>query len=317
MMFRQIQRWKRQRRLAAIAKDFALEGGFENDTFGPPAEISRLKSILSDMDPLPAPATYIESRARSRASRGAAPLNLSFSRRRFALLTGVGAIAAAAIGAVLLIPPAAIEYATPIGQTTTIALEDGSQLFLSGNSSATVRFAQKTREITLVSGEASFKVAHDAARPFSVEARHVQIVAVGTEFYVSRRNGVEVDVLEGRVLVQAPQDDVKAVPVSAGGKAVANLETGAITLSAAETTRIRSLQQGRLYFDNTPLAEAFEEFEPFSPVRARFTDASLSQLTVSGAFEISGIEDFILSVEQLTNSKVRRNGNNITISPTP
>jgi len=300
---------KRRRRITTIARLFAREGGLSANPESAAPEIKRLKVVLNDAKPFPAPSAYIATRADARSGGIGALSTLHIA------LAGGAAVTAVACGVILLTPPAATEYTTIVGQTTTVQLQDGSEIFLSGNSSATVRYSKNARTITLNSGEATFDVAHDPARPFSVDALSTQTVAVGTEFNVSRRNGVEIDVLEGRVLVSLSKDDQNPVSVSAGHRAVANLSNGAITLAPAQTARIRSLQQGRLYFDNTPLSEAFEEFEPFSPVRARFTDDSLAQRTVSGSFEITGIEDFILSVEQVLNAELRRRGQVVIVSP--
>ncbi|WDI31836.1 FecR domain-containing protein [Hyphococcus flavus] len=306
-----IQRWRRRRQLAQIAKNFAHEGGLSGRNTETLPEIENLRSVLREAEPLPMPAAYVASRT------DAAPrMNWSVPALRLALAGGAAATIAA-FSIIVFTPPAATEYATRVGETTTVALQDGSELFLSGNTSASVRFTKNARSITLNSGEATFDVAHDPARPFSVDALNTTIVAVGTEFNVSRRDNVEVDVLEGRVLVSLAQNTSDPVSVSAGGRAIANMETGDIDLASAETERIRSLQRGRLYFDNTPLSEAFEEFEPFSPLRARITDATLANLTVSGSFDIAGIEDFILSVEQALNANVRRSGHVVVVSPSP
>ena len=54
-------------------------------------------------------------------------------------------------------------------------------------------------------GEAFFKVAHDASRPFVVEAEPRRIVVTGTEFDVRRApDALEVSVAEGHVKVETP-----------------------------------------------------------------------------------------------------------------
>ncbi len=311
MIGKLIEHLKRRRRLTAVAKNFVREGGLSAKPGSAAPEIDYLKTVLSEVEPLHAPAAYIATRT------DAVPGGVWDLPTWRVALVGGATVTAAACGVILLMPPAATEYATIIGQTTTVELQDGSEIFLSGNSSVTVRFSRHARAITLNSGEVTFDVAHNPSRPFSVDALSAQIAAVGTEFNVSRRDGVEVDVLEGRVLVSLSERDQEPVSVSAGNRAVAILTNGAIILAPAETARIRSLQQGRLYFDSTPLAEAFEEFEAFSPLRARFTDETLAQHVVSGSFDITGVEDFILSVEQVLDVKVRRNGRVLIVSASP
>ncbi len=97
--------------------------------------------------------------------------------------------------------PGRIETAR--GEVRRVALADGSTLFMNGDTLLQVRFSDGQRRIVLRRGEASFKVAHDAARPFVVEAGNVSARAVGTDFTVGRAadGDIAVTVAEGRVKV--------------------------------------------------------------------------------------------------------------------
>ncbi|NWO96408.1 hypothetical protein GY976_25075, partial [Escherichia coli] len=74
----------------------------------------------------------------------------------------------------------------------------------------------RERRLRLVAGEALFKVAHDKSRPFVVETRHGEVVAVGTMFDVSVGKGeAKVTVVEGvvRVALSEPGRRGSAEPI--------------------------------------------------------------------------------------------------------
>lgn len=74
---------------------------------------------------------------------------------------------------------------TTDGMKTMLRLADGTQLWL--NAGSTLRYPEdfdnKTREVYL-SGEAYFKVMHDAERPFIVHTSEMEVKVLGTEINV-------------------------------------------------------------------------------------------------------------------------------------
>lgn len=94
------------------------------------------------------------------------------------------------------------KYATGIAEQRTIQLEDGSVVELGPMSRVDVKLSAREREVLLRSGEASFRVDGDAARPFRVDAGRSTVEVLGTRFTVNRRaESVTVSVVEGRVAV--------------------------------------------------------------------------------------------------------------------
>jgi len=86
-------------------------------------------------------------------------------------------------------------------------LPDGSEACLNTNSEIHYTFNRSTRNIELVSGEASFVVRNDR-RPFDVVSRSVLIHDLSTSFDVyQKRHSTQVTVLQGRVKVIAPMND--------------------------------------------------------------------------------------------------------------
>jgi transmembrane sensor len=93
-------------------------------------------------------------------------------------------------------------YRTKVGEQRVVRLEDGSKMQLNVGTLVNVRFSRDKRSVQLVSGEASFIVAHDARRPFLVETERSRVEALGTDFNVYRReDGDDISVVEGEVQV--------------------------------------------------------------------------------------------------------------------
>jgi transmembrane sensor len=90
----------------------------------------------------------------------------------------------------------------------SVKLEDASLVILSPKSS--IRYYILDKRIIHLQGEAVFKVAKDANRPFTVFSDHIATTALGTQFIVTAfAEGHEIRVVlqEGKVVVQ-PADSV-------------------------------------------------------------------------------------------------------------
>src|SRR4029077_10931085 len=84
----------------------------------------------------------------------------------------------------LSVDPAAGEFATQIGQRSSINLADGSIVVLNTASRIQVSFDARIRRVQLLSGQAWFEVAKNQVRPFIVEAGDRIVTAHGTAFDV-------------------------------------------------------------------------------------------------------------------------------------
>src|SRR6202000_3390292 len=114
--------------------------------------------------------------------------------------------------------PPGNDYATEVGRLQTVRLADGSRMELNTHTRVHAEVTDKTRMITLDSGEAYFDVVHDARRPFVVYAGNRRITDLGTKFSVYRNgDDVQVTVREGRVKVDVLDRPAINAPVVAEG----------------------------------------------------------------------------------------------------
>lgn len=223
---------------------------------------------------------------------------------RRALIGGSIAASVAAVGAT-----ATWRYAsdvdlhhTRLGERRIITLADGSRIHLNTASAVEVAMRKHSRRIRLVKGEALFEVAHDASRPFLVDAGAARLRAVGTAFNVRIRDTlVELTVTEGIVAVAEGAVDVDRPGVSkivAGGGAV--IGSGAMAPTALDPTVLRqrtAWQDGVIELDGETLAQAVAEFNRYRGPPIIIGDPRLANLRVGGRFEVDEAEKFLTAVE--------------------
>ena len=218
-------------------------------------------------------------------------------------------------------------YATAVGQQQTIALADGSSIILNTNSDVEVDLSENKRQITLVSGEAHFDVAHDPDRPFVVYARDGIVKAVGTAFTVQlHAEAVEVTVSEGVVAILTPPeetglDDVVDVaiedltPIAAltvGESAVIEEEMieSVIRMSEDDLDRKLLWRGGFLAFTGEPLSTVVADVSRYTDILIEIDDATLENMPIGEYFKVGEVEDMLESLEASFGVTVKR------ISPT-
>ena len=217
-------------------------------------------------------------------------------------------------------------YRTAVGQREVVELPDGSIIMLNTASAVDVDFADDGRRVTLLDGQASFKVAKDAERPFIVFAGEGSIRALGTEFDVYKSpDGVRVTLIEGRVRVASAEasGDLSASPLSgvvdhgpppltqvdlSPGEQAAIASIGAVSaVEEVDVERIVAWREGKVNFRNTPLVEAIAEMNRYSEVQIRLADGGeLDDLRVSGVFRVNNSDHFVNALESLFGIEAKR-----------
>jgi transmembrane sensor len=179
-----------------------------------------------------------------------------------------------------------VAYTTKPGERSTVKLADGSQLVLNYATELDVALGKDTRRLTLRKGQALFTVAHDAMRPFKVDAGGAEVTALGTRFEVrSEAEHVTVTLLEGRVTVDraAPREHAELQP---GDQLRFAERLPRMTRRTVDPEVVSSWSTGRLRFRSTPLAEALDEVNRYSIKQIRIADPTLTSIPISGTFEV-------------------------------
>jgi transmembrane sensor len=145
------------------------------------------------------------------------------------------------------------DYTTPVGQTATLALADGTTITMAPGSQLRVAadFGRARRDVYL-DGEAYFAVVHDAEHPFTVFAGPVAARDIGTAYAV-RHYGDEPSV---RVAVRDGRVDVTDAGVVGAGDVVRRAADGTTHVQhGTDVDALLGWTTGRLTYMDAPLAD--------------------------------------------------------------
>jgi transmembrane sensor len=309
---RQALDWFARRQRAFTAED---EAAFDAWLRADPAHRAALERWHGDWAGLDAlPADGIAQLRRQLAADKAAADLVSPTRRGW--LAGLAAIAPRAALATVALSTAgggllawrhwqeqplfAGEFRTLRGQQKDVTLPDGSVLRLDTDTRIAVALYRERREVTLLGGQAVFQVHGDAARPFDVLAGAVRVTVVGTRFSVRHTPGIlgaddiRVEVEEGRVRV-AGVDGMNAAPaveLGAGQRIAADVQGRLGAVGQVAAAGIAPWRDGRITFDNTPLAQVLAEFGRYGSTGLLVRDPAVAALRVTGTFDPHRLENF-------------------------
>lgn len=228
-------------------------------------------------------------------------------------------------------------YTTGIGEQHRVRLADGSVVQLNAESKIRVRYHSGRRDVDLLAGQALFRVAHDAARPFVVHTASSRVKAVGTQFDVYRKaTGTTVTVIEGVVALlptaaeqmdadnslpdAASHEDGYASSASGAERSspqrrsvFASMAPGEVLLSAGEqaivTPRytakrvVRDVEdatawtRGHLVFRGALLQDVAIEFNRYNTRRIVIRGDGLESFKVSGRFSSTDPDSLIRFLE--------------------
>jgi transmembrane sensor len=189
---------------------------------------------------------------------------------------------------------------TQVGGFARARLTDGSTVELNTGTRLKVQMDDESRRVELVAGEATFSVAHDADRPFIVNAGEATVRAVGTRFNVRRRaESVDVLVTQGKVRVArarypAGPEASNSALVSAGESALiaaTHIERAPVTPALAD--RALAWHHGSLEFESSTLAEIVAEFNRYNERRIVIDDPDLATMQIGGRFSATNPDGFV------------------------
>lgn len=216
-------------------------------------------------------------------------------------------------------------FSTAIGENRSVTLSDGSTIVLGGDTRIDVSLSNKVRAIELTKGEALFKVARDAARPFKVRAGDATIVAVGTEFDVQRGSDrAVVSVTEGRVMVEpaAPMlpalmhefmPKLRTVSVAAGQQSIAGSAGIEAATPVEDPAAATAWQWGRLAFRLQPLRYVLEDVNRYAHKPIVLEGDGVGALVVTGTVERENIAGWVESLERAFDLQAAEEADRIVI----
>ena len=207
--------------------------------------------------------------------------------RKRGWLLGLGAVAAAVVALLAvpaLTPSHDVNYVTG-DAPRAISLADGSVVTLAPHSSLAFSGSATMR----LTGGAWFDVRHIAGRKMAINAGHVTISDIGTRFDVQVAGGVgggvvRVAVADGALQVGSP---ALSQPIALGKGQVLLYDgaDGIASTSMIAPTQIGGWRQGRLTYENMPLAMVAEDIGRYANVQIAVPE-DLRRRTFSGTLII-------------------------------
>jgi transmembrane sensor len=210
---------------------------------------------------------------------------------------GLVLLAAVGFGVQQLAPtPVVSTYETPVGGHETLRLADGSEIELNTDTKLRTAVTADHRVVWLDKGEAYFRIAHDPAHPFVVNAGQRSVTVLGTRFTVRRDSHVlEVALIEGHIRFDA-KDEPAHMPIDLVPGDTVTATRNAVTLahvSKAALDTSLSWRRGVLVFDRTPLSEAVRELNRYNTEKIVIGDAQTAATTIGGTFEATNVAGFV------------------------
>jgi len=204
---------------------------------------------------------------------------------RWWLMGGVAAAVALIAGPVLMQahPDIRVEQTRP-GETRVIALNDGTQVELAGGSRLRLD-RNDMRVATLESGQALFRVRHDASAPFELRSGDVAIRDVGTVFNV-RREGARLDVTvaEGAVAF-APRG--QTVQLTAGQGVRLDEARGSLRRVQVDPAMVGGWRRGLLDLDGDTVDTIAARLQSAYGMRIA-VEGPLAKRSVTGLVRVTG-----------------------------
>jgi transmembrane sensor len=232
------------------------------------------------------------------------------SIRRFTARRGAWAVAAAVVAFAVVV--AVVQYprvpsAAPVPQLAATltnraaTLPDGSKMILGVQSRVNMNFNGPKRQLDLSSGEAYFKVRHEKARPFVVQAGEVSVTAIGTAFDVRREHErVTITVEEGTVEVSSRAGDKRPVTwrAEAGYQLIYSTRDRTASLASVDPAAELAWRDGELAYVREPLGSVVENLNRYSRRRIVIEDPDVAALPFTGTAFASSVDDWLAGVEQ-------------------
>jgi transmembrane sensor len=190
------------------------------------------------------------------------------------------------------------DYVTAAGERHTLLLADRSTVTLNTRSAVATSYQPNLRHVTLLKGEALFRVEPDKRRPFVVEYHGVIAQAVGTSFLIrEQHDGLHITVLEGVVQVRSDSHGGSGISLTAGQQAQV-ASNGTTSLHNVNLEAASAWVQGRLVFDNMPFPEVLEEIARYHSGYVGLWNPALAPLRVSGSYNLADTAQILTTLTQ-------------------
>lgn len=251
------------------------------------------------------------------------PVAANTTRRRALFGMLATGFVAAGFGGVFLLrspespsSPAGAQLRTALGEVRRVPLTDGSIATINTDSRLEVAMLPDMRRVRLEVGEALFQVAHDASRPFVVEAGQLRVRAIGTAFSVRRREaGTDVLVTEGVVEAWVVGHEADRRRIGAGNRshipdALPEIQ---VAEASSEIDRALAWRTGELVLNGETLGYAAAELNRYNTQKLLIDDPVLAREPLVGYFRTNEPRAFSQAVARMLDARMVENRSEIRL----
>lgn len=211
----------------------------------------------------------------------------AISRRLAIGLVGTGLAAAVALMlATSYIFTHDADFVTAKAEVKGITLADGSRVDLGPESALALDFSEERRIVRLMSGEAFFQVASDAARPFRVVTKSLEARVVGTAFEVQLVEDTTTVAVQEGVVDVSPAGRVTAPERLAAGGRLHLTDDGRVERDQLPPDQVATWRKGRLVVKDRPLSEVVSLLRRYHSGIIAISSGDLGAETLTGAYNL-------------------------------
>ncbi|MES2331190.1 MAG: FecR domain-containing protein [Bacteroidota bacterium] len=197
-------------------------------------------------------------------------------------------------------------------QRSSATLPDGSIAWVNAASSVRypVQFTGNERKVTMT-GEAAFKVTHNAKQPFRVYVNGQVFEDLGTEFNVNAYGDeavIRTTVLEGLVQVGTTQ-------IAPGKQAQVDKNGSVKLLTNIETDEVFAWRDGLFNYTDADIEEIMKQAARWYDVEVEFKTKINQQFTIIGLSRDKGLTEFLQALEQAGHVHFEVEGKKVTVRP--
>lgn len=193
------------------------------------------------------------------------------------------------------------------GEVRQVALADGSIVTLSAGSAIATEVSGTVRDVRLLRGSALFEVAHDAVRPFHVDADGIRTTVLGTRFEVALQgHGGTVGVMEGRVRVEYPYGSPAVSEELVKGDRLRVEKDAAAIRQTGNPDSIAAWRDGQLILSDRPAREVIDALRPWYGGMIVARGAGLDSMRLTGVYDVHDPSEAFLALSRIPGIRVDR-----------
>lgn len=176
---------------------------------------------------------------------------------------------------------------TPRGGEFKITLEDGTEVWLNAQSSLRYpeTFEGNERRVE-VTGEAYFKVAKNAEKPFYVVSGGQEVRVYGTEFNVHAYNDeatIYTTLVEGSISLRPINGNKSELMLTPGNQAVFDKDEASAHVRKVDTEMVTSWRNGTFVFEDQTLEQIMRTLSRWYNFQYEFADRKIAKTVFMGS----------------------------------